>query len=114
MFALGGIDTCKHIIVSASLSAASLMHWRSLTLKDRSSSKVHRGHLCRGDPNAGGQDEFCPSSTGWPPFMRVNPILGWTYADVWAFLKAIQVPYCSLYDQGFTSLGSINNTRPNR
>ena len=77
-------------------------------------SKAHCGHLCRGDPNAGGQDEFCPSSTGWPPFMRVNPILGWTYADVWAFLKATQVPYCSLYDQGFTSLGSINNTRPNR
>ena len=69
---------------------------------------------CRGDPNAGGQDEFCPSSPGWPPFMRVNPVLGWTYADVWGFLKAAQVPYCSLYDHGFTSLGSINNTRPNR
>ncbi|CAL5230010.1 g13451 [Coccomyxa viridis] len=67
----------------------------------------------RGDPNAGGQDEFCPSSTGWPPFMRINTILGWTYSDVWAFLKATQVPYCSLYDHGFTSLGSINNTRPN-
>ena len=31
----------------------------------------------RGDPNAGGQETFCPSSEGWPPFMRVNPILDW-------------------------------------
>ena len=28
---------------------------------------------CRDDPNAGDQQVFCPSSDGWPPFMRVNP-----------------------------------------
>lgn len=42
----------------------------------------------RGDPNAEGQEYFCPSSEGWPPFMRVNPILDWTYHDVWTFLRA--------------------------
>lgn len=68
----------------------------------------------RGDPNADGQEFFCPSSVGWPPFMRVNPVLDWTYTDVWAFLRATRAPYCSLYDQGYTSIGSTNNTAPNR
>ena len=68
----------------------------------------------RGDPNAEGQDAFCPSSAGWPPFMRVNPVLDWGYGDVWALLRAARLPYCALYDRGFTSIGSVTNTRPNR
>ncbi|XP_008789470.2 FAD synthase-like [Phoenix dactylifera] len=66
-----------------------------------------------GDPNAVGQEQFSPSSTGWPPFMRVNPILDWSYRDVWAFILTCKVKYCSLYDQGYTSIGSIHDTVPN-
>jgi len=68
----------------------------------------------RGDPNARDQEFFCPSSDGWPPFMRVNPILDWSYHDVWTFLRAAKLPYCRLYDQGYTSLGSRQTTQPNR
>lgn len=67
----------------------------------------------RGDPNAPGQETYCPSSPGWPPFMRINPILEWTYHDVWSFLRFARVPYCCLYDQGYTSIGSVSNTHPN-
>ncbi|XP_058207936.1 uncharacterized protein LOC131320990 isoform X1 [Rhododendron vialii] len=66
-----------------------------------------------GDPTAVGQEQFSPSSPGWPPFMRVNPILDWSYRDVWAFLLTCKVRYCSLYDQGYTSIGSIHDTVPN-
>jgi FAD synthetase len=67
----------------------------------------------RGDPNAGGQDALCASSPGWPPFLRVNPVLEWGYSDVWGFLDAIGASYCSLYDRGFTSVGAAPSTSPN-
>jgi FAD synthetase len=64
------------------------------------------------DPNAMGQDSFCPSSHWMPPFMRVNPVLNWNYGLVWHFLRLFKLPYCSLYDEGYTSLGTTKDTHP--
>ncbi|RHY22705.1 hypothetical protein DYB32_009423 [Aphanomyces invadans] len=64
----------------------------------------------RGDPGTDDLEHFSPSSTGWPAFFRVNPILQWRYDYVWLFLRSLKLEYCALYDQGYTSLGSVHNT----
>ncbi|KAF9970251.1 3'-phosphoadenosine 5'-phosphosulfate sulfotransferase [Actinomortierella ambigua] len=67
----------------------------------------------RDDPHGGPLKAFTPCDPSWPPFMRVHPILDWSYHDIWTFLRAIAVPYCGLYDLGYTSLGGRDDTFPN-
>lgn len=66
-----------------------------------------------GDPNASNQDKFCPTDGDWPALMRVNPILSWNYSYIWSFIRGLQLPYPTLYDRGYTSLGEKRNTAPN-
>lgn len=37
----------------------------------------------------------------------VNPIIDWSDAEVWEFIKSESIPYCSLYDEGHHRLGCI-------
>ena len=37
----------------------------------------------------------------------VNPIIDWTTDEVWEFIREYEIPYCSLYDEGFKRLGCI-------
>ncbi len=67
----------------------------------------------KSDPHGQFVDSFSPSSKGWPAFMRIHPILSWSFADIWRFLKEFQLPYCKLYDEGYTSLGSRFDTEKN-
>ncbi|CAG9333969.1 unnamed protein product [Blepharisma stoltei] len=53
------------------------------------------------------------SSPGWPVFMRVCPILNWSYGDIWHFIVSTKTSFCHLYEKGYTSLGPKSRTRPN-
>lgn len=50
---------------------------------------------------------------GYPPFIRINPIINWTYEQVWKFLLDFSIPYCKLYEIGYTYLGNKDNTERN-
>ena len=40
--------------------------------------------------------------------LLISPIIHWTEQDVWEFLnKVMEVPHCSLYDEGWRRLGCI-------
>ncbi len=49
----------------------------------------------------------------WPKYMRINPILEWTYSEIWYFIRILKLSYCSLYDNGYTSLDNTENTVQN-
>lgn len=67
----------------------------------------------RTDPHGSNLTAFDMTDRGWPSFMRVHPVLEWRYAEIWAFLRHLEVGYCELYNQGFTSLGGREDTKPN-
>ncbi|GAA6052499.1 hypothetical protein JCM3770_003797 [Rhodotorula araucariae] len=85
----------------------------------------------RGDPHGAQLEPLQRTDSGWPDFVRVHPVLDWSYADIWAFLRSdalslgagtdgdvaqgagLGLEWCELYDYGYTSLGSTHNTFPN-
>jgi phosphoadenosine phosphosulfate reductase len=44
--------------------------------------------------------------------VKINPLLRWTTADVFAYLKDHDVPYNPLHDRGYPSIGCWPCTRP--
>ncbi|UKZ73197.1 hypothetical protein TrVFT333_000838 [Trichoderma virens FT-333] len=67
----------------------------------------------RTDPHGEKLKHFDPTDAGWPDFMRIHPVIDWHYTEIWAFTRHLDVPYCPLYDQGYTSLGGRGDTLPN-
>lgn len=88
----------------------------------------------RTDPHGEHLTHFDPTDKDWPQFMRIHPVIDWHYAEIWAvrnislppfgspdfltrlveqFIRHLGIPYCELYDRGFTSLGGMRDTHPN-
>ena len=44
--------------------------------------------------------------------VKVNPLADWSPEEVWEYIKARDIPYNALYDQGYTSIGCAPCTRP--
>jgi len=65
------------------------------------------------DPYSSSLKDFSPTDPSWPEYMRCNPILTYSYSDVWTFLRGFKVPYCKMYDNGFTSIGDKETTTRN-
>ena len=39
--------------------------------------------------------------------MYIHPIIDWSEAEVWEYIRTYNIPYCSLYDEGFRRLGCV-------
>lgn len=82
-------------------------------LNEKTNLKASLMGMRRGDPGTQNLEVFKPTDSTWPNLIRVNPILKWSYDQVWKFLLKHNVPYCPLYDEGYTSLGTKSTTVPN-
>lgn len=55
--------------------------------------------------------EFMESSEMTPEHTRIRPILHFTEKDLWDSYAAFEIPYCSLYEQGYRSLGAKTTSK---
>ncbi|KMZ93446.1 FAD synthetase [Plasmodium vivax Mauritania I] len=53
------------------------------------------------------------SSRGLPPYLYLNPVFYWTYGAIWTFILYFKFDYCILYNHGYSSIGSVNDTVKN-
>jgi FAD synthetase len=76
----------------------------------------------RTDPHGHHLTHFDPTDKNWPAFMRIHPVIDWHLSEIWTFLRADELrdprtgqrlEYCSMYDEGYTSLGGVGDTLKN-
>jgi len=75
----------------------------------------------RTDPHGTQLTHFDRTDGNWPDFMRIHPVIDWHLSEIWCFLRSPHLApagqqtleYCTMYDEGYTSLGGINDTLRN-
>jgi 3'-phosphoadenosine 5'-phosphosulfate sulfotransferase (PAPS reductase)/FAD synthetase len=69
---------------------------------------------CRStDPDCEKLGTYQETDNSWPKIMRYNPLIEWTYHDVWDYIEKNNLIVCPLYEKGYTSIGNKTNTFPN-
>lgn len=43
---------------------------------------------------------------------KINPLVRWTWANVWTYIKVYEVPYNELHDRNYPSIGCTHCTKP--
>jgi phosphoadenosine phosphosulfate reductase len=96
-------EIVKHHILPNRLQRSCCMYLKEhggenqvVVLGIRKTESRRRGNRCWQEPDNKGKRK-----------LLVNPILDWTEADVWTFIRGRNLPYCSLYDEGYKRLGCV-------
>lgn len=108
------IDQCrKHYNVNIRVMKGGIKTILEQICNEQSNVKACLMGSRRTDPYCLNLKPMQETDPGWPKLMRISPVLDWTCADVWEYIRKNEVPYCSLYDRGYTSIGDKTNTIPN-
>ena len=65
------------------------------------------------DPHGKSMLPLQMTDKGWPGILRAHPILNWNLKDIWDYILQYNVKYCTLYDQGYSSIGHKSITKQN-
>ena len=52
-------------------------------LRDTPSVKAILVGTRRTDPHGQHLKHFDPTDSGWPPFVRIHPVIDWHYVEIW-------------------------------
>jgi phosphoadenosine phosphosulfate reductase len=71
--------------------SGSIVHFGKFEQIDQFNIEKHRIHSC-----INGRDKII-----------LSPILDWTHDNIWTFIHENNIPYCELYDEGYTRIGCM-------
>jgi len=89
-------------IRSTSAALRPLKAWVTGQRKDQSPGTRAEVPVVQLDPTFGSPER---------PLVKFNPLANWTSKQVWAYIRAHDVPYNSLHERGFFSIGCEPCTR---
>ena len=99
--------TMYKLIVKNKMPPTRLMRYCCAQLKERGGKgrvKV-TGIRAEESPRRAKRPQIDPDRHGNGKFVHV--IKNWSTADVWQFIRENNLPYCSLYDEGFSRIGCV-------